>query len=378
MAEQKKYISNKTGIELDAAIGKVLNIEETLSGTAATIPSSKAVKNYVDSKKDIGTDITIEQGGYNDSSGEPVDNLYAIRTPLMEFEYLKIWTTTNSDGQYIGYMYDENKRFLGKLNDLSFHRGINVLCANSIYNEGSVKYVAFCFVNADSTAITPQDFDSLNIKLYLYSGIKSGMKKKISCIGDSITLGYGNVSPYPSFLSPYYDSVNLGITTTEWSGPTKTAFWRRIANVATDTDIISIMGGTNDWLHNNALGTLSDGSDTQETSFYGALKYTAEYVINNFPKSKLCFITPIRCKDNAFGQVENGLNNLGLSLREYAQAIVDVGLLYSIPVLDLNAVCDINPNYPSHQIYYLYDGCHPSSVGNERIFNKIFSFIKSL
>ena len=27
--------------------------------------------------------------------------------------------------------------------------------------------------------------------------------------------------------------------------------------------------------------------------------------------------------------------------------------------------------------YYLGDGCHPTSIGNERIFNKIFSFIKS-
>jgi hypothetical protein len=57
MAE-KKYISNKTGIELDAAIGKVLNMEETLSGTEATIPSSKAVKNYVDSKS-VDTESTL-------------------------------------------------------------------------------------------------------------------------------------------------------------------------------------------------------------------------------------------------------------------------------------------------------------------------------
>ena len=138
------------------------------------------------------------------------------------------------------------------------------------------------------------------------------------------------------------------------------------------------MGGTNDWLHSRAIGTLSDSPDTQETSFYGALKYTAEYIINNFPNAKLCFITPIKCRDNAFDQVENGLNTLGLSLREYAQAIVDVGMLYSIPVLDLNAICNINPNYTSHQIYYLGDGCHPTSIRNERIFNKIFSFIKSL
>ena len=192
--------------------GIIEDIEDLNEGLNVTNVKLNSLSDIFN--KNIGTDIIIEQGIYNDN-GEPVDNIYAIRTPLMEFEYLKIWTTTNSDGFYCTFVYDENKRFLGKFNNSTYHRGVDVLCANSVYNEGSIKYVAFYFVNANVKEITPQDFDSLNIKLYLYSGIKSGMKKKISCVGDSITFGYGNVLPYPSFLSPYYDSVNLGISTTE-------------------------------------------------------------------------------------------------------------------------------------------------------------------
>ena len=59
MAEQK-YISNKTGTELDAAIGKVLNIEETLSGTAATIPSSAAVKDAIDTERQEVNELITE------------------------------------------------------------------------------------------------------------------------------------------------------------------------------------------------------------------------------------------------------------------------------------------------------------------------------
>ena len=52
MAEQtfELYIGSATGAQVDAAVSKVAAMEETLSGTAATIPSSAAVKSYVDGK----------------------------------------------------------------------------------------------------------------------------------------------------------------------------------------------------------------------------------------------------------------------------------------------------------------------------------------
>ena len=63
MAEQtvELYTGSATGKQIDNAAAKVAAMEETLSGTAGTIPSSAAVKNYVDGKSvDISSkeDIT--------------------------------------------------------------------------------------------------------------------------------------------------------------------------------------------------------------------------------------------------------------------------------------------------------------------------------
>jgi hypothetical protein len=60
MAEQtfELYIGSATGTQIDNAAAKVAAMEETLSGTAGTIPSSAAVKNYVDGKS-VDTESTL-------------------------------------------------------------------------------------------------------------------------------------------------------------------------------------------------------------------------------------------------------------------------------------------------------------------------------
>lgn len=110
MAE-KKYISNKTGIELDAAIGKVLNIEETLSGTAATIPSSAAVKNYVDgitllgnavyniSEANNGTTYANLAAALNNGNNIPA----SIRKGGISIEFIQ-----SSDNKYVQYRLKTN------------------------------------------------------------------------------------------------------------------------------------------------------------------------------------------------------------------------------------------------------------------------------
>ena len=110
MAE-KKYISNKTGTELDAAIGKVLNIEETLSGTAATIPSSAAVKNYVDgitlsgdavydiSEANNGTTYANLAAALNNGNNIPA----SIRKGGISIEFIQ-----SSDNKYVQYRLKTN------------------------------------------------------------------------------------------------------------------------------------------------------------------------------------------------------------------------------------------------------------------------------
>jgi hypothetical protein len=118
---KKTYISNKTGTQLDAAIGKVLNIEETLSGTAATIPSSAAVKNYVDSKT-VDTESTLSGDAVYDISeannGTTYANLAAalnngnnipasIRKGGISIKFIQ--SSDNNSVQYVQYRLMKNQ-----------------------------------------------------------------------------------------------------------------------------------------------------------------------------------------------------------------------------------------------------------------------------
>lgn len=93
MAEQtfELYIGSGTGTQIDNAAAKVAAMEETLSGTAATIPSSAAVKNYVDSKSSINSE-------YINKNADNFDFLAQIHTPV-NYGIDKITTQTfESDG----------------------------------------------------------------------------------------------------------------------------------------------------------------------------------------------------------------------------------------------------------------------------------------
>ena len=121
MAE-KKYISNKTGTELDAAIGKVLNIEETLSGTAATIPSSAAVKNYVDNKS-VDTESTLSGDADKIPTSKAVsDALGSVSSFSIDFTNYGTARYINTDTQLI------NKVKLINTGEVKlWENGVNVL-----------------------------------------------------------------------------------------------------------------------------------------------------------------------------------------------------------------------------------------------------------
>lgn len=87
------YAGSVTGAQIDAAVTKVANMEETLSGTAATIPSSAAVKNYVDGKS-VDTESTLSGNASKIPSSKAVKDVTDTLLPKSDATFLTSKTKT--------------------------------------------------------------------------------------------------------------------------------------------------------------------------------------------------------------------------------------------------------------------------------------------
>lgn len=208
--------------------------------------------------------------------------------------------------------------------------------------------------------------------------------KKIAFLGDSITFGSGTSSEdmrYTSVFEKISGAAvdNFGVCATRIARrlvPHPTPSWNdtfvdRAKRMTDDYDVICVFGGTNDYANPNPtpLGVIDD---TDEHTFYGALKILCETLLTMHPHAIIAFATPIhRRADYNYGLP-------GLCLKDYVTAIKEIAETYSIPVLDLYATAGIQSKIPAVMEEYLADGLHPNDRGHERIAQKFYSFLKTL
>ncbi len=180
--------------------------------------------------------------------------------------------------------------------------------------------------------------------------------------GDSITqMGY------PKIIGT---NLNLFHVDNKGIGGTKLC---KSANNITDRvlsnfhnyDIISLMGGTNDYGSNFPLGTIDD--KTSET-IYGSLNIIAEHLTTNYPDSFIFFMTPLKRVD---WEKEN---TSGYNLEAIANAVKDVCNKYDIACLDTFLLSDFN--YESEE--HTSDGLHPNTYFRDNhLAPQISNFIKN-
>ena len=193
--------------------------------------------------------------------------------------------------------------------------------------------------------------------------------KKINFLGDSITQGAG-----ASDISKCYVSMlglNTGALVRNYGiGGTRIArkhvpsenpvydqdFCLRAPTMDADADAVVVFGGTNDYGHGDApLGTIADR--TPDT-FYGALHTLFTMLLTRYTDSKILVLTPTHRLN------ENDPDCNGLPLKAYVDVIREMAEFYSLPVLDLYAASDIQPNVPAMQTRYMPDGLHPNDAGH--------------
>lgn len=189
-----------------------------------------------------------------------------------------------------------------------------------------------------------------------------------SVLGDSIsTPNLNNVSKkYWAWInerSEGMDIHNYGI-----SGTRITNFSQRY-NQMYYSDIITVFGGVNDWGQPDPtpLGTITD---TTNDTFYGALDILCKGLLTNYPKSTVIFFTPLGNKGFSPNYFYEETNSLGLTIYDYADAILNVCGKYKIPVVDTCRNSLLNPYIPEIKVECFVDGLHLNEHGHE-----ILSFI---
>ena len=227
---------------------------------------------------------------------------------------------------------------------------------------------------------------------YLNTFSKALKKKKIACLGDSITEGVkANGWQWHRYIDKYFKEngiettiVNLGVggtsvCTSSYVSSSLQPFVNRLNTIPTDADVIVIFGGTNDWGNNATLGTISD---TGSSSFYGAYKYMLEWFANNRPNAKILTITPLkryyRGYTSTWTNAQTTRNNKGQLLQDYVRAVKEVSEMYAIPCVDLHNESGLNPVLDIVRTKYMEDGLHPTAEGNKKMYPIILDKLKPL
>ena len=78
------------------------------------------------------------------------------------------------------------------------------------------------------------------------------------------------------------------------------------------------------------------------------------------------------------GQGRSSKGLFGHTVSRNAQDIKEVAAFYGIPVMDLYANSNINPQIPAQKALYAPDGLHPNVAGAARIAERLGNFLLAL
>ena len=148
-----------------------------------------------------------------------------------------------------------------------------------------------------------------------------------------------------------------------------------ISNLAkADLSKVSYLGleyGANDYAYNCPIG---HASDVDCGTFKGALNYSLSKLSDAFPNLRMFLITPSWRLTTKELDSDTNPNDIGLFLKDYVDALIDVAERYHIPCLDMWRTLGINiHNYKALTI----DGIHPNDEGAVRRADVISSFIRA-
>lgn len=222
--------------------------------------------------------------------------------------------------------------------------------------------------------------------------------RSVAIIGDSIS-DSTHVGTTRCWWEMLADSTGLIPTCYAVNGATILDMQKQMAKAVEQQpagrtwDLVLIFGGTNDFNASVPLGeiyataqeqTVKDGQEctllhrsftTDNATFCGRLNNLLSAVKQQLPQAQVLLLTPIHRGYAAFGSRnvqpdELWANREGLFLEHYIETLQKASRAWAVPVLDLNAACQLFPIYPSYDatVHRTHtDRLHPNAEGHRRM-----------
>ncbi len=215
----------------------------------------------------------------------------------------------------------------------------------------------------ETTQMNGEDKEVINNSSYDFSNIR------IACLGDSLTEG-SNLDKMENYQQYSYPSVlknilqaeevyNLGIGGSSYGRYWDNAFVDRYREIPEDTDIIVVMGGTNDGFaaSEKELGTFEE---RKKRTFYGDVDELMRGLKENYPDAKIIFATPL---PNVLHDYLRNQRDYLLPQSVYARAIKELAAQYQIDVVDLYNSNLLDTHDAQVITNYMPDGVHANPEG---------------
>lgn len=214
----------------------------------------------------------------------------------------------------------------------------------------------------------------------------------IAFLGDSLTAGVGTNYIYHMYLGDRFEwicknygyggsgyvtsysgtggkmatgQVGMGVAITNSNKIIPNDFYTRIQTISTDIDALVIFGGTNDW-----------GYDSPMEDFKAALDNVFSYAQTTFGRKPIIVMLPVHRKN------DNTQNDVGLTLEDYNNVIVEKCRKYGIICVDTLGQSGLNPSNNQNDVDFftrddtnVSDGVHPNHYAHKMISNLIARII---
>lgn len=227
-------------------------------------------------------------------------------------------------------------------------------------------------------AVWVEDNKTLTEKISELEKIETHSKwkgKKWTVVGDSNTeINWAGSIKYHGYLATRIGCTvqNLGKSGSGWfnSWNNNKAFYLRLNNIDSDSDLITFLGGGNDYAETEKPFVLGRFGDTDPVAtFYGALDHTLSTTINQFPNATIAMFTQFR------RNVNNPTNE---KLESMVKAELEVAAKYGIPCLNLYHNANQYTWLEWWRTTYMTDGVHLNDAGHEKLADKMLLFLNGL
>ena len=139
-----------------------------------------------------------------------------------------------------------------------------------------------------------------------------------------------------------------------------------LATIPADAELVTIMGGTNDWGNSHPIGTIDSADDT---TFCGAINHIIDYLAENRPRARVVFITPIYGEQitTPSGWTDIHTNSVGKTISDYMAAMAQVCDYRGFPCIHLGQKCGWTHGNVAN--FLKSDGAyiHPNDYGGFRM-----------